>query len=275
MVRATVGGLFLLAAAASGASAQESSTLATERRSYAEWLTTSTTSPLAAVAMHRLTGAVTLGPDTADIPLQGLGLSVVTERKGAVTVTGPTGLARPLPRGRPVAMAPWTLQVLGTSGSSVLMVYGKAGGTPPGWYAADPKTAFAVALEAPAAGERRRVLTLDGIEVEAELAGHVTVPLGQPSTRLQVMRMPVPGTEESELQVYFRDQTNARGTYPAGRFVELTRAPDGTYRIDFNRARNPFCAYSSVYPCPVPWSGNSIPAPVEAGEKYLPHKSGS
>jgi len=275
MVRAAAGGLLLLAAAVSGADAQESSSLANERRSYAEWLTTSATSPLAAVAMHRLTAAVTLGPDTADIPLRGLGLSVVTERKGAVTFTGPTGSARPLPRGRPVAMAPWTLQVLGAIGSSVLMVYGKPAGTPPGWYPPNQRLVYTAPLVPPGKSERRRVLTLDGIDVEAELAGYVTVPLGRPTTRLQVMRMPIPGTEETDLEVYFRDSTNARGTYPAGRFVELTPAEGGQYRIDFNRARNPFCAYSSVYPCPVPWSGNAIPTPVEAGEKYLPHKSGS
>ena len=69
------------------------------------------------------------------------------------------------------------------------------------------------------------MLTLDGIEVEAETAGYITLPLGPAGTRLLVMRMPVPGTEETELQVYFRDQTNDRGTYPAGRFVELTRSP--------------------------------------------------
>ena len=127
----------------------------------------------------------------------------------------------------------------------------------------------------PAKRERRRVLTLDGIEVEAETAGYIKIPLGPAGTRLLVMRMPVPGTEETELQVYFRDQTNDRGTYPAGRFVELTEAAGGGYSINFNRSRNPFCAYSSVYPCPVPWSGNAIPTPVEAGEKYLPTKSGS
>ena len=262
----------LLLVAAGSVSAQTPSTLAEERRSYAEWLSTSTTSPLAAVAMHRLEGRITLGPDTADIPLRGFGPAVVTERNGAVTFTGADGKTRPLPRGRPVAIAPWTLQALGSGSGSVLMVFGKPTGTPPGWYGADSRLTFSAALEAPARRERRKVLTLDGIEVEAETAGHIQIPLGPAGTRLLVMRMPVPGTEETELQVYFRDQTNDRGTYPAGRFVELTEAPGGTYRIDLNRARNPFCAYSSVYPCPVPWSGNTIPTLVEAGEKYLPTK---
>lgn len=275
MVRAFAGGVLLLVTAAGSVPAQESSPLAAERRAYAEWLSTSTTSPLAAVAMHRLDGRVTLGPDTADIPLRGFGPAVVTERNGVVTYAGADGKTRPLPRGRPVALAPWTLQVLGSGSSSVLMVFGKPSGSPPGWYGVNSKLAFSGALEAPPKRERRRVLTLDGIEVEAETAGYIKIPLGPAGTRLLVMRMPVPGTEETELQVYFRDQTNDRGTYPAGRFVELTPGPDGKYQIDLNGARNPFCAYSSVYPCPVPWSGNAIPTPVEAGEKYLPTKSGS
>lgn len=270
-----MGALLLLATTVGSAAGQESSTLAAERRAYADWLSTSTTSPLAAVAMHRLEGRVTLGPDTADIPLRGFGPAVVTERNGAATFSGADGKSRPLPRGRPVALAPWTLQVLGSGGGSVLMVFGKPSGIPPGWYGVDPKLSFSARLEAPARRERRRILTLDGIEVEAETAGHISIPLGPGGTRLLVMRMPVPGTEETELQVYFRDQTNDRGTYPAGRFVELTEAPGGAYRIDFNKARNPFCAYSSVYPCPVPWSGNAIPTAVEAGEKYLPTKPGS
>jgi uncharacterized protein (DUF1684 family) len=66
----------------------------------------------------------------------------------------------------------------------------------------------------------------------------------------------------------FRDETNGRGSYPAGRFVSLSPIADGRYRLDFNRARNPFCAYSSAYPCPAPWRGNAIPAPVPAGERY-------
>jgi uncharacterized protein (DUF1684 family) len=83
-----------------------------------------------------------------------------------------------------------------------------------------------------------------------------------------VRRIPTPRTEESELEIYFRDGTNGRGTYPAGRFVTLVPEVDGRYRLDFNRARNPFCAYSTAYPCPAPWPGNTVPAPVRAGERY-------
>lgn len=270
MVRSTSIGLALLATLCAGASAQDNTALTMERQAYTDWLTSAATSPLAAVALQRLDHPVSLGPDSADIPLAGFGRAVVEDRKGAVVMTGPGASSRPLPKGRPVTVGRWTLQAMGTGGSTVLLVYGTAQGKPPGWYDPDPRWSQTVAFEAAGKAERRRVLTLDGIDVEAEVAGFVTVRVPSGSARLQVMRMPVPGTEEVELQVYFRDQTNDRGTYPAGRFVELIRTASGTYRLDFNRARNPFCAYSSVYPCPVPWSGNALNVPVEAGEKYLP-----
>jgi uncharacterized protein (DUF1684 family) len=50
--------------------------------------------------------------------------------------------------------------------------------------------------------------------------------------------------------------------------VSLVPTGDGRYRLDFNRARNPFCAYSSAFACPAPWRGNAIGAKVEAGERY-------
>lgn len=273
MVRHAVALLALAGAAGLGeAEAQDSGALTMERARYAEWLATAPTSPMAAVAMRRIGPGVTLGPDTADIPLAGFGPAIVSERRGAVTLSGPGHASRPLPRGRPVPVKPWTLQVLGGAGQGVLIVFGPSAGGESGWYPVNQGAAFTLPLEPPASRDRRRVLTLDGIDVEAELAGFLTVPLGSAPTRLQVMRMPIPGTEETELQVYFRDRTNDHGTYPAGRFVEVTAAGGNQYRIDFNRARNPFCAYSTVYPCPVPWAGNSIPAAVEAGEKYLPLK---
>jgi uncharacterized protein (DUF1684 family) len=84
------------------------------------------------------------------------------------------------------------------------------------------------------------------------------------------MRLPDPATGESDLEIYFRDATNGDSTYPAGRFVTLLPAGQGKWRLDFNRARNPFCAYSSAFACPAPWRGNAIPAEVRAGEQYLP-----
>ena len=127
---------------------------------------------------------------------------------------------------------------------------------------------FLGALAPPEKRGTVKVLAVDGIETEASEAGTVTVRIGGVPTRLVVRRIPTTGTEESELEIYFRDATNSEGTYPAGRFVALLPEPEGRYRLDFNRARNPFCAYSTAYPCPAPWRGNAIAAPVRAGERY-------
>jgi uncharacterized protein len=128
---------------------------------------------------------------------------------------------------------------------------------------------FSGPLAPPDRPGRVRVLALDGVETEAVEAGTVSVPIGGRLVRLVVRRIPTASEDESELEIYFRDATNGEGTYPAGRFVPLVPLPDGRYRLDFNRARNPFCAYSSAFPCPAPWRGNTIEAKVEAGERYL------
>jgi hypothetical protein len=139
--------------------------------------------------------------------------------------------------------------------------------TAPGYYGYDPSLVFTGPLVPPEKQARVRVLAEDGIETEATEAGSIVVPLGSP-TRLRVLRIPTGDAEESELEIFFRDGSNGRGSYPAGRFVNLIPVTGGQYRLDFNRARNPFCAYSSVYPCPAPWRGNIIPASLEVGERY-------
>ncbi|HEX5004232.1 MAG TPA: hypothetical protein VFV65_02900, partial [Gemmatimonadales bacterium] len=83
MVRAVACTLVVLAVAGTDALAQGNANLSLERKAYAEWLTSAPTSPMAAVAMHRLGGTVSIGPDTADIPLAGFGPAVVSENRGA------------------------------------------------------------------------------------------------------------------------------------------------------------------------------------------------
>jgi hypothetical protein len=240
-----------------------------ERKEYARWLTSAPTSPLGAVALTPVGRGIEIGPQRSDVPLEGLPLHRVTEERGRLTLSGPHG-NRPLVRGRPVTIAGYTLLAAGPPGRTTLAVH-----RPPptdaktaSWYPLDPGASFVVSLTPPPVSATVRVLAVDGTEVEAVEAGSVTVTLGGTPTPLLVRRMPAATPEESELEVYFRDRTNGKGTYPAGRFVALVPSNGGSYLLDFNRARNPFCAYSSVYPCPAPWRGNSIPAGIEAGERY-------
>jgi uncharacterized protein (DUF1684 family) len=169
-----------------------------------------------------------------------------------------------------VTIGGYTVVASGPPGRTTLAVHRPptVGARPISWYPVDPHASFVVSLAPPQAAATVRVLAVDGTEVEASEAGTVTITSGGTSTALLVRRMPGATPEESELEVYFRDRTNGKGTYPAGRFVTLVPADAGTYILDFNRARNPFCAYSSVYPCPAPWRGNSIAEEIEAGERY-------
>jgi len=76
------------------------------------------------------------------------------------------------------------------------------------------------------------------------------------------------GTQQiSTLFVPFADQTTGKDTYEAGRYLDLHPTPTGIYEIDFNRAYNPYCAYSKSYECPFPPPSNRLKVEIRAGEK--------
>lgn len=247
--------------------AQTPRAIAQERAEYLAWLRTAANSPMAAVAQQPVGRGLRLGPADADIPLEGVAEHRVAAEGGALTIHTSSG-KRPVSRGQPIRLGRYTAYFTRAPGGIVMTVFGgKPTKEPPGYYAYDSSLVFTGPLLPSARSERVRVLAADGIEVEASEAGSFQVSLGG-STRLRVLRIPGALADESELEIFFRDETNGHGTYPAGRFVSLIPAASGEYRLDFNRARNPFCAYNSVYPCPAPWRGNSIASPVKAGERY-------
>ncbi|MCK4309442.1 MAG: DUF1684 domain-containing protein, partial [Candidatus Atribacteria bacterium] len=61
-------------------------------------------------------------------------------------------------------------------------------------------------------------------------------------------------TQEKQLFVPFKDATNDKETYGAGRYLDLNykrdRTVNGKWVLDFNKAYNPWCAYSINYSCP-------------------------
>ncbi len=81
--------------------------------------------------------------------------------------------------------------------------------------------------------------------------------------------------EEGSLFLVFADRTSGHGSYPAGRFLDAS-APgtDGKLMLDFNRAYNPPCAFTSFATCPLPPPGNRLDLAIDAGEKnYTPPTS--
>ncbi|HEV2165993.1 MAG TPA: DUF1684 domain-containing protein [Thermoplasmata archaeon] len=67
--------------------------------------------------------------------------------------------------------------------------------------------------------------------------------------------------------VPFRDSTSGRETYGPGRYLTLELNEEDVYDLDFNRAFNPYCAYTDAYECSFPPAENDLPVPVTAGEQ--------
>ncbi len=259
----------LLPLAAAPLAAQLPADLARERREYAAWLHTAPNSPLAAVAQQPVGDGLTLGAG-GDVALAGIAPHRLTPAGATAVLDGPDG-KRTIARGRLVPLGRYRLTLSGPPGRLVATVYGAAPADPaaPAFYAYDSALVFTVTLHPPAAPGPVRVLAEDGVEVDAAEAGTLELPPAAGGTPLRALRLPGAEPEESDVEVYFRDASNDAGSYPAGRFVTLTPAGAGQWRLDFNRARNPFCAYNTAYPCPAPWRGNTIAAPIAAGERYV------
>ncbi len=65
----------------------------------------------------------------------------------------------------------------------------------------------------------------------------------------------------------FTDLTCGDGSYGGGRFLDQ-KIPEGdTMVIDFNKAYNPYCAYSARFSCPIPPKENDLLIRIEAGVK--------
>lgn len=251
------------------ATAQTGAAVDQERREFAEWLRTAPVSPLRAVVVRPIGIGLTLGPATADLPLAGVPPGRITEQDGRVTLKLGTETLT-LARGRTTVVGTWRLVAGGPPGRSAITVYRAETGKEkqPLYYPSNPSSVYIVTLTPAREARIQRVLAPDGVEVEATDAGTVNVTIGGVPATLSVKRLPGATQDESELEIYFRDATAGHGSYPAGRFLSLIPRPDGRYLLDFNRARNPFCAYNTVYPCPAPWRGNLVTRPVKAGERY-------
>ena len=76
------------------------------------------------------------------------------------------------------------------------------------------------------------------------------------------------GGAHGSLFILFTDATSGVTTYAANRSLRLAEpAADGTVLLDFNRATNLPCAYTTLATCPLPPAENRLTVAIEAGEK--------
>lgn len=95
-----------------------------------------------------------------------------------------------------------------------------------------------------------------------EVAGNVALTINGKAANMEAWK------SGNQLWFVFRDLTSADTTYPSARFLYTDMpGPDGKLVMDFNRARNPPCAYNPWTTCPLPPAANKLAVRIEAGEK--------
>lgn len=65
----------------------------------------------------------------------------------------------------------------------------------------------------------------------------------------------------------FTDLTNGKSSYGGGRYIDFRIPKSKEVVLDFNKAYNPYCAYSGKYSCPIPPKENNLEIEILAGVK--------
>ena len=137
-----------------------------------------------------------------------------------------------------------------------------------GYYPIDP----AYRLEIPLHGHKEkttvRMAYSKGQEQDFLRWGEFRVVIEGKEQSVQVFKS---NPSEDKLFVVFRDATSGKGTYGAGRYLDLEtgldQTPDGKWIVDLNKAYSPWCVYSEDYTCPLAPPENWLDVSVHAGEK--------
>ena len=86
--------------------------------------------------------------------------------------------------------------------------------------------------------------------------------------QLLILEVMETGAFRGKLFLAFGDETSAKETYGAGRYLDLNKLPgSNTITLDFNKTYNPYCAYNDTYSCPFPPTENLLKVAIKAGER--------
>jgi uncharacterized protein len=137
----------------------------------------------------------------------------------------------------------------------------------PAWFDPDPAFRVEATLVADEKPREEIVLSTRGNRRHALRLGALEFSLKGTPLRLTAMRLLEPGVDESAVSIFFRDATTGHESYAVGRYVDAVSLGGDRYLLDFNRAYNPTCAFSTLYNCPIPPRENVLPVAVRAGER--------
>jgi uncharacterized protein (DUF1684 family) len=136
------------------------------------------------------------------------------------------------------------------------------------YYPVNASYRFKVKLNEYPSPETIVMSTSAGTQREYLRVGYFEFSLENTQHKLQVYKSPpASGNGKQLLFVPFRDNTSGVETYGAGRYIDIPENETGNYELDFNKAYNPYCAYSEDYVCPMTPPENWLEVWVRAGEK--------
>ena len=233
------------------------------------------TSPLAAVARHDFEGdrPMTFGSAAdADVPLEGVPPKAVVLRALAdgfeLRREGRTERLDPSAK---VQVGRYTLRLSHQNFPGVVVLDPQSPrlktGPFPVWFDPDPAFHVEARLARDPQAREEIVLSTRGNRRRGLRLGKLEFMLSGRLLQLSALRLLEPGTGESEVSVFFRDTTTGHESYAVGRYVDAESLGGDRYVLDFNRAYNPTCAFSSLYNCPIPPRENVLPVAVRAGER--------
>lgn len=130
------------------------------------------------------------------------------------------------------------------------------------WYGIDPKLRVTAKFEKYAEQKEVLIPNVLGGEFKMKSPGLVKFKLNGKRIALQTV-----DEGDGRLFIIFRDLTSRTTTYGAGRFLYADKPTGDTAVLDFNKAENPPCAFTSFATCPVAPQQNRLEIEIRAGEK--------
>ncbi|HEY6910206.1 MAG TPA: DUF1684 domain-containing protein [Myxococcales bacterium] len=231
-------------------------------------------SPLAAVARHDFAGdrPLRFGSDPdCDVHLEGAASEVRLRALPDGFELSRDGKTERIPPDAKVPVGRYTLRLSHQNFPGVVVLDPRSPrlskGPFPVWF--EPDAAFRVeaTLVAERTPRQEIVLSTRGNRRHALRLGTLEFSLKGTPLRLTAMRLLEPGVDESAVSIFFRDATTGHESYAVGRYVDAVPLGGDRFVLDFNRAYNPTCAFSTLYNCPIPPRENVLPVAVRAGER--------
>ncbi len=142
------------------------------------------------------------------------------------------------------------------------------------FYPVDPSFKFIAKVEILKAQKVFNMTTSSGKAKEAQKYALISFRYDHKTYRLfayQLMALKNSKEQAGYFFIPFLDKTSHKESYAGGRYMdfEIKDIQNNTLYIDFNKAYNPYCAFTTGYNCPIPPRENTLPITVRAGERYL------